>query len=53
MKNKIFIILLLMTSILSLTSCGSFANMSNEDAYKYGYNTGVLLRGGSSDEFIR
>ena len=27
-----------------LTSCGAFANMSDEDAYYVGYGAGTLLR---------
>ena len=42
-----------MVAMMSLTSCGSFNNMSEEDAYRNGYNLGVFLRGGSSDEYIR
>lgn len=42
-----------MAAIGSLTSCGSFGSMSDAvDAYKYGYNTGVYIRGGSSNEYI-
>lgn len=49
--KKIWIFLLIMVAVLSLASCGTFE--SSEDAYKYGYNTGVLLRGGSSSEFLK
>lgn len=49
--KKILIFILFITAMMSLSSCGTFE--SSEDAYKYGYNTGVLLRGGSSNEFIR
>lgn len=51
--KQLVILAMLMAAVLSLTSCGAFSNMSDEDAYRVGYNTGVLLRGGSSDEFIR
>ena len=51
--KKVLVFLLFMAAMMSLTSCGTFGNMSYEDAYKNGYNTGVLLRGGSANEFIR
>ena len=42
-----------MAAVGSLTSCGSLGNISDEDAFKHGWNTGVILRGGSSDEFLK
>lgn len=51
--KKILVFLLFMTAVMSLTSCGSFSNLSYDDAYKYGWNTGVMLRGGSPDEFLK
>ena len=51
--KKIFAFALVVIAMLSLTYCESLSNISNEDAYRVGYNTGVMLRGGSSDEFIR
>ena len=41
-------ILILLASIavlaLSVSSCGTFSNMSQEDAYNVGYGAGTLLR---------
>ncbi|MBQ4633300.1 MAG: lipoprotein [Prevotella sp.] len=51
--KKIYIIILFITAAAALTSCGSFSSLSEEDHYRNGYNMGVILRGGSSDEFIR
>lgn len=50
--KKIFIFAAFIVGVSSLTSCGALASMSEEDAFKVGYNTGVMLRGGSSDEYI-
>lgn len=51
--KKIIVILALAMAIMSLQSCGSFSNMSYEDAYRNGYNMGVVLGGGSSDDLIK
>lgn len=51
--KTLVILLMLMAAVLSLTSCGAFSNMSDDEAYKFGYNTGVWIRGGGSDEYIR
>ena len=51
--KKVLVFIMFMAAMMSLTSCGSYANISNEQAYKNGYNMGVFLRGGSSDEYLR
>lgn len=51
--KKIFILFALAMAILSLHSCGTYSSMSSEDAYKTGYNIGVLLNGGDSSEFLK
>ena len=53
MKKYLFAFLMLAWAILSLSSCGSFANMTEEDAYRNGYNMGVFLRGGDSSGYLR
>lgn len=44
MKKIIKNLALLAIIIITLNSCGAFANMSEEEAYNIGYDTGVLLR---------
>lgn len=51
MKTIVVFLGVIMISML-LTSCGSFASISNEEAFKRGWNTGVILRGGSTDELL-
>ena len=51
--KTLVILLMLMAAALFFTSCDTINSMSNEDAYRFGYNTGVLIRGGSSDEMLR
>lgn len=53
MKNYLFIFLMLLLVVFSLSSCGSFSGLSSEDAYRNGYNMGVLLRGGDESEYLR
>lgn len=53
MKKYLFALIMLVWAILSLSSCGSYANYTQEDYYRSGYNMGVLLRGGDSSEFLR
>ena len=53
MKKYLFALLMLTWAILSLSSCGSFSGLSNEDAYRNGYNMGVFLRGGDESEYLR
>lgn len=53
MKNYLFAFLMLVWTVITLSSCGSFANMSSEDAYRNGYNMGVFLRGGDESEYLR
>jgi len=50
--KKIMLLLALVLTMLLLQSCGSFASMSEDDAYRVGYNTGVWLRGGDKSEYI-
>lgn len=51
--KKIFLLLMLALAIMSLSSCGTMSGMSQEDAFRNGYNMGVILRGGDSSEFYR
>lgn len=50
--KKVLIFILFITAMMSLTSCGAYNSLTPEEGYKVGYNTGVLLRGGSVNEFI-
>ncbi|MBQ8969436.1 MAG: hypothetical protein IJ064_06870 [Bacteroidaceae bacterium] len=51
--KKIIALLVLAVTLIVLQSCDSLASMSNEDAYRTGYNTGVWLRGGDKSEYIK
>lgn len=51
--KKIIVIITLTMAILSLNSCGTFASMDSESAYRTGYNLGVILNGGDSSEFLK
>ncbi len=51
--KRIIIMFAFAMAILSLQSCGSYSSMSSEDAYKTGYNIGVLLNGGDSSEYLK
>ena len=51
--KKVLIFLFFMTALMSLTSCGTVFHMTPEESYKYGYNTGVWLRGGAESEYIK
>ena len=50
--KKFIALLALALSMLLLQSCGSLASVSEDDAYRVGYNTGVWLRGGDKSEYI-
>ena len=44
MKKILLTILAVSFTSLCLTSCGSFANMSDKDAYDMGYGIGLGIR---------
>lgn len=42
--KKLLAVLSLVATLLSVSSCGAFANMSYEDAYSVGYGIGTAAR---------
>ncbi|MCH5177809.1 MAG: hypothetical protein J1F25_07275 [Prevotellaceae bacterium] len=49
--KTLLVLLLLMVAICSLTSCAAISRMDEEEATRFGYNTGVWLRGGSESDY--
>lgn len=55
MKRTVKLLLAIFATyfLLALTSCGSWSNLTNNEAFKRGYNAGMYLQGGSTDDFLK
>lgn len=55
MKRTVKLLLAIFATyfLLALTSCGSWSNLTNDEAFKRGYNAGMYLQGGSTDDFLK